>query len=146
MNAALWRIRPGVVGKLIAAIAALSILASCNGDDGPTVPRAVSSIAGTWHGSLHPGIGGGFDPCLQPAAAAAVIRQEGFRVSGSVTTESANFRGGDLQGEFRSGRLSGTLTTITEVITVTGGATSSQLTVHFFSPGQCGPNSIELER
>jgi hypothetical protein len=34
----------------------------------------------------------------------------------------------------------------TESIAVTGGATSDRLTITFFSPGQCGPNSIELSR
>jgi len=144
MDIVLWKTRTRAMGRVIAMTAACSILTSC--DDGPSGPRVESNIAGTWRGSLNPGLGRNFDLCLHPASATATIRQEGFRVSGNLTTESADFPGGELEGEFRSGSLTGTLTTSREVIAVTGGATSSQLTVTFFSPGQCGPNSIRLER
>jgi len=118
----------------------------CHDNDSPTSPRPVSSIAGSWRGSVHPGIGPGFDPCVQPASAAATISQDGFRVSGTVTTESLNFRGGALEGEFREGQLRGTLTNSGETIMLTGSARASHLTIIFYSPGQCGPNSIELDR
>lgn len=144
MNTSVWQIRALFTAQLIAIVATCSILASCN--DGPTGPRTETNIAGTWRGSLHPALARNFDLCFQPAAAAATIRQDGFRVSGTLTTESADFRGGELEGEFRSGQLSGTLTTSRGAIPVTGGATSSHLTITFFGPGQCGPNSIELER
>ena len=133
-----------ILTKLVAIFATCALLVAC--DDGPTGSPLATSIAGTWHGSLHPSIGRFFDPCLQPASAAATIRQDGSRVSGNLTTESSDFRGGSLEGEFRSGSLIGTLMTGTEAIAVTGGATSGHLTITFFSPGQCGPNSIELER
>jgi hypothetical protein len=130
--------------RLIAIVAGCVLLTAC--DDGPSGPRTVSSIDGAWHGSLQSGIGRDFDPCLQPAEAAASIRQDGVRVSGTVTTASASFPGGNLEGEFRSGTLIGTLINRTEAIAVTGGATSDRLTITFFSPGQCGPNSIRLAR
>jgi hypothetical protein len=144
MNADVRKTRSHVASKLIAAIAAFSILTGC--DDGPTAPRPASNIAGSWRGSVHPGIGPGFDPCVQSSSAAATITQDGFRVSGTVTTESVNFSGGALEGEFREGQLRGTLTNSGETITVTGSATISHLTIIFYSPGHCGPNSIELER
>jgi hypothetical protein len=128
----------------VATLAACLAFPGC--DDGPAAPRTVSSIAGAWRGSLRPAIGRNFDFCLQPAEATASIRQDGVRISGTVTTASANFPGGNLEGEFRSGSLIGTLMTGTESIAVTGGATSDRLTITFFSPGQCGPNSIELAR
>jgi len=137
---------------LLAAFAALTLGTGCGSDHSPTEPRTVTNIAGTWRGNLHPGIGQNFDPCLQPAAAAATIVQDGSRVSGTVTIES-DFHGGTLDGEFRSGNLSGTLRTSMETISVTGGVVRAgfgtpvdRLTISFFSPGQCGPNTVELER
>ena len=137
---------------LLAAIATLALGTGCGNDHSPTEPRTVTNIAGTWRGNLHPGIGQNFDPCLQPSAAAATIVQIGSRVSGTVTIES-DFGGGALDGEFRSGTLSGTLRTSIETISVTGGVVRAgfgtpvdRLTISFFSPGQCGPNTIELER
>jgi hypothetical protein len=137
---------------LPAAFAALALGTGCGSNHSPTEPRTVTNIAGTWRGNLHPGVGRSFDPCLPPAAATATIVQDGTRVSGTVTIES-DFRGGALEGEFRSGSLTGTLRTSMETISVTGGAlpagfgiTVGRLTISFFSPGQCGPNTIELER
>ena len=145
MKNTMWRLLK------VATLSACLAFPGC--DDGPTGPHTVMTIAGNWHGSLHPGIARNFDPCLQPAEATASIRQDGVRVSGTVTTASANFPGGNLEGEFRSSNLSGTLQTSMETISVTGGAVPAgfgspvvRLTINFFSPGQCGPNTIELER
>jgi hypothetical protein len=136
----------------LAAFAVLVLGTGCGSDHSPTEPRILTNIAGTWRGNLHPGIGQNFDLCLQPAAAAATIVQDGSRVSGTVTIEN-DFHGGALDGEFRSGTLGGTLRTSMETISVTGGVVRAgfgtpvdRLTISFFSPGQCGPNTIELER
>jgi hypothetical protein len=121
-------------------------LASCDDDDGPTSP-AVPNVAGTWQGRYLPGIGAGFDPCGASSAAAATFRQDGARVSGTVTTQTETIGEANFEGEISGGdQLRGTLTSGGTTRSVAGSAGANHMTMSFSDHSGCSSSRIELDR
>jgi hypothetical protein len=142
MNGTIIRITGAVT------LAACLVLGGC--DDGPTAPApittpaAVPNIAGNWHGR--------YSPCQvrvvcgEGTTAAAAFLQDGSHVSGSVTTQSANFRAATFEGDLTGGgRLSGRITNSGTANTVTGSATTTHVSIHW-SVGIFGEASVVLDR
>jgi hypothetical protein len=91
MKTDVWKIRGLVTFRLVAIVAACSLLGSC--DDGPTAPSAravptpapIPNVAGAWDGRYNAG-GGNIFLCGGTVPATAMLSQDGAQVSGTVRT------------------------------------------------------------
>jgi len=144
MDTEVQRIRARSSSRLIAIVAACSLLTGC--DDGPTAPGTrqpatpiapqstptpipVPNVAGTWNGTFHPG--GLAELCGSESSAAAKFSQDGSHLTGTVTTQHLQFRSSTFEGSLQGSHLSGTLRVGTETRSVTGSAFSNNLTMRF---------------
>jgi hypothetical protein len=106
-------------------------------DDGPTAPNnraaptpAVPHVAGDWHGTVQ--FGGVAALCGEDIPAAATFRQDGARVTGTVTmTQFGTATMSDFVGDLQGSQLTGTLTATGSPVSVGGMASSTHITLTY---------------
>jgi hypothetical protein len=101
-------------------------------------------VAGSWQGTYQ-SCSIDIIGCSPIYAAAASLSQDGSRVTGRVTTQSAQLSESTLEGTLQDNELRGRLQVSGEWVQLTGSANASQVTMTF-RDGLISQGTIRLSR
>ena len=140
------------VCSLTKVVTFAACLAFVGCDDGPTAPNrgaptpAVPNVAGNWRGTVRSG--GIAAVCGEDGSAAATFRQEGTRVTGTVTmTQAGTATTSEFVGDLQESQLTGTLTATGNPVSVSGTASSTRIILTYGRETfLCRKPTIDLSR